>query len=47
VEKSTALYNWLITIWVRALTVPKHLGLISRLFVPHNLISAQGSPVPC
>jgi len=26
--------------------VPMHLGLINRPFVPHNLISAQGSPVP-
>ena len=31
---------------VRALTVPKHLGLIVRPFVPHNLISAQESPAP-
>jgi len=27
-------------------TVPMHLGLIDRPFVPHNLISAQESPVP-
>jgi hypothetical protein len=26
--------------------VPMHLGLIDRPFVPHNLISAQYSPVP-
>jgi len=26
--------------------VPMHLGLIDRPFVPHNLISAQDSPVP-
>jgi len=26
--------------------VPMHLGLIDRPFVPHNLISAQHSPVP-
>jgi len=26
--------------------VPMHLGLIDRPFVPHNLISTQGSPVP-
>ena len=26
--------------------VPMHLGLIDRPFVPHNLISAQESPVP-
>jgi hypothetical protein len=32
--------------WVRSLAVPMHLGLIDRPFVPHNLISAQGSPVP-
>ena len=32
--------------WVRALTVPTHLGLIDRPSVSHNLISAQDSPVP-
>jgi hypothetical protein len=32
--------------WVRAPTVPMHLGLIVRPFVPHNLILAQESPVP-
>ena len=32
--------------WVRALTVPMHLGLIDGPFVPHNLISTQQSPVP-
>ena len=32
--------------WVSALTVPMHLGLIDGPFVPHNLISAQESPVP-
>jgi hypothetical protein len=32
--------------WVRALKVPMHLGLIDGPFVPHNLISAQDSPVP-
>jgi hypothetical protein len=37
----------MISILVRALTVPMHLGLISGPFVPHNLISAEGSPVPC
>jgi hypothetical protein len=26
--------------------VSMHLGLIDRLFVPHNLISAQEKPVP-
>jgi len=26
--------------------VPMHLGLIDEFFVPHNLISAQESPVP-
>ena len=30
--------------WVRALTVPMHLGLIDGPSVPHNLISAQESP---
>ena len=37
----------LISILVRALTVPMHLGLINGSFVPHNLISAPGRPVPC
>jgi hypothetical protein len=32
--------------WVRALTVPMHLGLIDGPFVPHNLLSAQERPVP-
>jgi len=32
--------------WVRALTVPMHLGLTDGPFVPHNLLSAQESPVP-
>jgi len=32
--------------WVRVHTVPMHLGLIDRPFVPHNLISARESPVP-
>jgi hypothetical protein len=32
--------------WVRALTLPKLLGLIDRPFVHHNLISAHESPVP-
>jgi len=32
--------------WVRALRVPMNLGLIDGPFVPHNLISAQESPVP-
>ena len=36
-----------ISIWVRVLTVPMHLGLINGPSVPHNLISAQGSPVLC
>jgi len=31
--------------WVRALTVPMHLCLTDRLFVSHNLISAQKSPL--
>jgi len=39
--------DWLIDLyWVRALTVPMHLGLIDGPFVPHNLILAQESPVP-
>ena len=41
--------SWLID-WlecVRVLTVPKHLGLINRPFVPHNLIQVQWSPFPC
>jgi hypothetical protein len=32
--------------WVRALTILLHLGLLDGSFVPHNLISAQYSPVP-
>jgi hypothetical protein len=32
--------------WVRALTVPMHLGFTDSPFVPHNLISVQESPVP-
>jgi len=32
--------------WVRALTVPMHLGLIDGPFVPHNLLTAQESLVP-
>jgi len=32
--------------WVPALTVPMHLGLIDRPFMPHNLLSAQESSVP-
>jgi hypothetical protein len=32
--------------WVRVLTVPMHIGLIGRSFVPYNLISAQESNVP-
>jgi hypothetical protein len=31
--------------WVPALTVPMHLGLTDRPLVPHNLISAQDTPV--
>jgi hypothetical protein len=39
--------NWLIDLhWVRALTVPMHLGPIDGPFVSHNLISALDSPVP-
>ena len=39
--------DWLIDLhWVQALTVPLNLGLIDGPFVPHNLISAQESPVP-
>jgi hypothetical protein len=47
VEKRPAPYNWLITIWVRALSVPMQLGLINGPFAPYNLISAQWSLVPC
>ena len=32
---------------VRAPMVPIHLSVIDRPFVPHNLIPAQWSPVPC
>jgi len=32
--------------WVWTLTVPMHLDLTDGPFVPHNLISAQESPVP-
>ena len=40
------LIDWLIYIyWVQALTVPMHLDHIDGPFVPHNLISAQKSPV--
>ena len=34
------LIDWLIGIWVRALTVTMYLGLINGLCVSHNLISA-------
>jgi len=40
------LADWLIRIWVQALTVPMHLGLKNGPFVPHNLILVQGSPAP-
>jgi hypothetical protein len=33
-------------LWVQALKVSMHLGHIDGSFVPHNLISAQESPVP-
>ena len=39
--------DWLISIWVRALTVLMHLDPIKGPFVPRNLISTQWSPVPC
>ena len=43
----TIIIGWLIDLyWVRALTVPMHLDLTDRPFVPHNLISAQESTVP-
>ena len=32
--------------WVRAFAVPMNPGLTDCPFVPHNLISAQDSPVP-
>jgi hypothetical protein len=38
--------GWMDLHWVRALTVPMHLGFIDRPFVPLNLILAQASPVP-
>ena len=31
--------------WVRDLTVPMNIGLKNGPFVPHNLITVQGSPV--
>ena len=38
---------WLIDLrWVRDLMLSMHLGIMHRPFVPHNLISAQQSPVP-
>jgi hypothetical protein len=37
-EKRPALYNRL-PFWVRALSVPMHIGLINGPVVPHNLIS--------
>ena len=37
--------EWLIYIGFEPLQVPMHLGLIDGPFVPHNLISAQESPV--
>ena len=46
-EKCPLKMTWLIDLhWVRALTVLMHLGLVDGPFVPHNLISAQESPVP-
>jgi hypothetical protein len=39
-------YYWLINNWVRALTVPIHLGLKNGPFMPHHLLSVQGSPDP-
>jgi len=36
-----------ISIWARALMVLMYLDLINEPFVPHNLISVQGSLVPC
>jgi hypothetical protein len=36
-----------INIWVRVLQGQIHLGLANGPFVPHNLISAQWSPVLC
>ena len=43
---SNWLIDWLDLHWVRALTVPMHLGLMDGPFVPHNLILAEASPVP-
>jgi hypothetical protein len=36
----------IITFGFKPLTVPMHLGLISRPFVPYNLTLVQGNPVP-
>jgi hypothetical protein len=44
-NQMATLTDWMIGIWVQALTVPMHLGL-NGPFVPHNLISIHGSPVP-
>jgi hypothetical protein len=38
--------SWIDLHWVWAPMVPMHPGLIDGPFVPHNLISAQESPVP-
>jgi len=47
VRASGEQFDWLTDLhWFRGLTVPLHLGLIEGFFVPHNLTSAQGSPVP-
>jgi hypothetical protein len=45
-SSSVKVIDRLINVRVRALTVPMHLRLIYRTFVPHNAISVQGSPVP-
>jgi hypothetical protein len=47
IAKPDYMTEWLNDLqWTRALTVPMHLGLVDRPFVPHNLILAQDSPVP-
>jgi len=38
--------GWMDLYWVQTLTVLKHVDLIDGPFVPHNLLSAQESPVP-
>ena len=44
--KNLFLIEWLFSSWVWALAVPVHLGLKNGPFVPHNLVSGRGSPIP-